>query len=98
MQWPGQRLTNHRVGRFRRPRESLGWAGVRRETVERKQAGPGGLGSLREGPEQLLSGLLLQSGFKTRYTCYLKATGFYNFYSSEAQILPQVPEVKLITT
>lgn len=42
MQWPGQHLTNHHVGRLGHAWKPLGWAGVRRGDGG-KQEGPGGL-------------------------------------------------------
>lgn len=75
MQWPGQQLTNHCKSRLSGGWEPLSWAGAGQgQAVGRKQAGPGGLGSLGERPDQVSAPLrtLLQS-VKPRYMRYLKA-------------------------
>lgn len=54
MQWPGQHLTNHPVGRL----------GILGNPLARQGAGRENAGRFFKGGSQLLSGLLLISGLK----------------------------------
>lgn len=83
MQWPGQHLTNHHVGRLGHPWKPLGWAGVRR--------GDGGNRRVLEDlfwPEQVSATFRAFATIrvKTKYTYHLKIA-FYNLCSSEDWVL-----------
>lgn len=91
MQWPGQHLTNHPVGRLGILGNPLAGQGAGRENAGRSWR----MGFFKGG--FFIVRAFAKIRVKTRYSHDLKATGFTISAPAKPGFLPQVPHVKLIS-